>query len=187
MFSTNGTICAMFRSALPRGERPCTRSFVIVCPGCFDPRSRAGSDPRPAARVTLGLAFRSALPRGERPEEANAFAALMAVSIRAPARGATKGWDTAMRHVRRFDPRSRAGSDTQLLVDFVQANTVSIRAPARGATLRAVPTVRDGARFRSALPRGERREPVQRRRRRHIGFDPRSRAGSDWVGSVVPG
>jgi len=77
-----------FRSALPRGER--------------HPRLPTGPWPR---------LFRSALPRGERQELDRAIPAAIEVSIRAPARGATIARIDAIHRVRRFDPRSRAGSD----------------------------------------------------------------------------
>ncbi len=123
----------MFRSTLPCGERRCIdgtsllgRTVSIHAPvrgatrimpamssavGCFDPRSRAGSDPLrriasdqirrfdPRSRAgsdidiigrtaSLG-AFRSTLPCGERQGQPGPAGAC-----------------------RRFDPRSRAGSDT---------------------------------------------------------------------------
>ena len=76
-----------FPSALPRGERPASPASAPLPTG-FDPRSRAGSDPRPicddglvssfdprsragsdvrwTARQGTTIEFRSALPRGER-------------------------------------------------------------------------------------------------------------------------
>ena len=99
-----------------------------------------------------------------------------AISIRTPARGATRTWtrlprlcrfQSALprgeRHLRRkvpghvtdFNPRSREGSDRIHTAVFSICNTISIRAPARGAT-----QYQGGANawieFQSALPRGER-------------------------------
>ena len=104
-----------FRSALPRGERHVSRDDVSRYGRRFDPRSRAGSDEVDAIASDAG-----------------------AVSIRAPARGATD--------VGRMSPRRRR---------------VSIRAPARGATCRLAPIAA-----------------------RHSRFDPRSRAGSDARGML---
>src|SRR5271166_1834842 len=59
-------VVALFRSALPRGER------------------RVGS-----LSVTPWSGFRSALPRGERPRQGRRCCCGNRVSIRAPARGAT--------------------------------------------------------------------------------------------------
>ena len=55
-----------FQSALPRGERPICQ-WKRFKHGCFNPRSREGSDTtlRASARASL---FQSALPRGERRE-----------------------------------------------------------------------------------------------------------------------
>ncbi len=188
--------------------------------GCFDPRSRAGSDLQVTQALIAGCLFRSALPRGERPLRLltsdaevmfrsalprgerlqNMQAALAAgrVSIRAPARGATRRLRGPDRIFGSFDPRSRAGSDASLRA-IVAEETVSIRAPARGATARANDlhavdqvSIRAPARgatkcraavpretpFRSALPRGE-RLGAQREVEARAGFDPRSRAGSD--------
>ena len=140
-----------FRSTLPRGERQrCVRHPAV--PGCFDPRSRVGSDVRradvqchvvvsihaPAWGATCVLhhfeylkPFRSTLPRGERPGSRR-VRSLCAVSIHAPAWGAT----------------TPAG------------------------------TIITGRGFRSTLPRGER--PARPAQYRNLtSFDPRSRVGSD--------
>ena len=152
------------------------RSALPCWLASFDPRSRAGSDsgvktiagdydafrsalPRGERHlITLALkaagVFRSALPRGERRFRMYPVNASQGVSIRAPARGATRR--TA----------ARQGIDD-----------VSIRAPARGAT-RQSRWNRPMAVFRSALPRGERRLRHARMRISPC-FDPRSRAGSD--------
>jgi len=76
-----------FQSTLPRGER--LRIFRnIRHPGSFNPRSRAGSD----ARLLDG---------GD----------AHAVSIHAPARGATQAGGMVQVYFLCFNPRSRAGSD----------------------------------------------------------------------------
>src|SRR5271166_1608734 len=85
--------------------------------------------------------FRSALPRGERLRRAVKRIADRLVSIRAPARGATRSGRYSALQYDGFDPRSRAGSD-----------------PRRARWIAPLP------KFRSALPRGER--PLSRRHTR---------------------
>ena len=144
---------------------------------CFDPRSRVGSDALVIVPVQVPEAFRSTLPRGER-RRWRISSACRHVSIHAPAWGATMDSlrrrgvgisfrSTLPRGERRFappgffmlpsfDPRSRVGSD-----------------PSRGRVARLLggfdPRSRVGSdnqggrrngsltKFRSTLPRGERR------------------------------
>ena len=122
-----------FQSTLPHGER----QFV----------------PSPDA---YWEAFQSTLPHGERPERQLARPGGRAISIHAPARGATPDGQRAGADGRNFNPRSRTGSDAGArayqpkVVDFnprsrtgsdAQRNgaaddsdAISIHAPARGAT-----------------------------------------------------
>ena len=123
-----------FRSALPRGERPPRTSLTMRRSSCFDPRSRAGSD---LAKMSGNLVERR-------------------VSIRAPARGATRCCHMCGDEHRQVSIRAPARGATFGTAGRTEAGKVSIRAPARGAT----------------------------RARRYLrlhgpGFDPRSRAGSD--------
>ena len=104
------------------------------------------------------------------------------VSIHAPARGATQQRATAVVEARRFNPRSREGSDAlsdcgcyerhcfnprsregsdsvgSLMTQL--ASNVSIHAPARGATPTAEETSPIQVQFQSTLPRGERPDNV---------------------------
>ena len=124
-----------------------------IHPGCFNPRARAGRD--------------SAGPRGTK---------CMAVSIHAPARGATScvgitGGDAG------FNPRARAGRDALVLEhelgrkrfqstrprgarrfpgDDCWLWLVSIHAPARGATV-DIQDFLEFCLFQSTRPRGARR------------------------------
>ena len=103
--------CVMrFNPRSRRGERPCHRTQSPVHGRCFNPRSREGSDAHLAMRVTA-----------------------TAVSIHAPARGATSVAVDGVIGSRCFNPRSREGSDMRL----------------HGCT--ATCTM-----FQSTLPRGER-------------------------------
>ena len=173
--STTASALSMFQSTLPRGER-LWREAALKAPRCFNPRSRAGSDPKLVAC----------------PPE-------LIVSIHAPARGATSASCLSLTPLTCFNPRSRAGSDLRAFekkrTDQFQSTLprgerpkqlsrphvcapVSIHAPARGATGTGLASHPKGIQFQSTLPRGE------RRRRRPLSgpyrsFNPRSRAGSD--------
>ena len=83
--------------------------------------------------------FQSALPRGERHDRRAGDDRSKAISIRAPARGATVDEEA----------------------DFPDMD-ISIRAPARGATGLLVILLQCADQFQSALPRGERRERSER-------------------------
>ena len=100
-----------FQSALPRGERlPLTRGMLQVHD--FNPRSREGSD---IDWVSNPLC--------------------KAISIRTPARGATRTW-TRLPRLCRFQsalPRGERRGDKSLRLCSCD---ISIRAPARGATRR---------------------------------------------------
>ena len=97
----------------------------------FNPRSREGSDLTPKLNYVVNV-----------------------ISIRAPARGATR-----------------------VSSEFPGTKKISIRAPARGATIPPI-YVTLKLPFQSALPRGERREVhTYATHTRH--FNPRSREGSD--------
>ena len=195
----------VFRSAPPRGERRRPARQAQRRSGRFDPRPRAGSDI--PAMVAHGITnqFRSAPPRGERhPGDGRArhhqpvsirapargatrwrvtFKAFDAVSIRAPARGATmakRAWPTVPSS---FDPRPRAGSDFHRLSRNQRCN-VSIRAPARGAT-RCAFTATMCSRCFDPRPRAGSDSKASAKPTRLSSFDPRPRAGSD-AGRVLP-
>ena len=122
---------ARFQSTRPQGARlaPPLQDFI---PACFNPRARKGRDIAPLALFVAD-----------------------AVSIHAPARGATtasnaskpinsfnprarKGRDRESMRVRRrrhsFNPRARKGRDV-VAAHLHAKRVVSIHAPARGATL----------------------------------------------------
>ena len=99
-----------------------------------------------------------------------------AISIRTPARGATRTW-TRLPRLCRFQsalPRGERRGDKSLRLCSCD---ISIRAPARGATSSHKRHVA-GSRFQSALPRGERHNMVGYCQS-HRDFNPRSREGSD--------
>ena len=99
--------------------------------------------------------FQSTLPQGERPKSYDNSSFTFVVSIHAPARGATKA-----------------------LTDEVTNKKVSIHAPARGATTCRVRYRLYLRRFQSTLPQGERLSSVSDSMDK-LGFNPRSRKGSD--------
>ncbi len=147
----------------------------------FDPRPRTGGDCRSGTDHRIGL-FRSAPPHGGRPFDAPNSRARIAVSIRAPARGATPlsdrcsfGSTVSIRAPARgattvgaslinrctcFDPRPRTGGDGEGFYGQ-GCRAVSIRAPARGATRPASASQRC-LMFRSAPPHGGRPRRQQR-------------------------
>ena len=122
-----------FQSALPRGERPFAASFIALFIADFNPRSREGSDlwydvHRPGERH-----FNPRSREGSDLDPAVWLAGEI-ISIRAPARGATRSrfkhftltvsFQSALPRGERlyrgrkcritgyFNPRSREGSDT---------------------------------------------------------------------------
>ena len=147
----------VFRSALPRRERRDMASADVVravdvsirapakgatvqspsarrSVSSFDPRSREGSDLRGEIAQQCLLVFRSALPRRERLAARNEGKRARVVSIRAPAKGATRGPDDDCRGSPVFRsalPRRERRSAGAGVGRF---STVSIRAPAKGAT-----------------------------------------------------
>ena len=120
----------IFQSALPRGERPYTKTQLRgKCD--FNPRSREGSDSTWILSWSCVLDFNPRSREGSDQPLGQLFKCL-GISIRAPARGAT-----------------------QATVYSSIFNPISIRAPARGAT-QHFHLVALSKKFQSALPRGER-------------------------------
>ena len=80
---------------------------------------------------------------------------LTQISIHAPARGATQQnrYHTAVNYY--FNPRSREGSDKEMLL-VAPLLVISIHAPARGATENVRMFATCQTLFQSTLPRGER-------------------------------
>ena len=143
-----------FQFALPRGERRSRRASRFW-KRCFNSRSREGSDFRQHVVPAYNRSFNSRSREGSDRQRHVAFFRGI-VSIRAPARGATLPERPPL-----------------------PALPVSIRAPARGATLIGAPMT-ISTRFQFALPRGERRWPYTRFAR-FLGFNSRSREGSDFI------
>ena len=101
-----------------------------------------------------------------------------AVSIHAPAWGAT-GWEMKIFMPSScFNPRTRVGCDIgdQHVVRRV---VVSIHAPAWGATTTAADRLTSGTTFQSTHPRGVRHHGLLALHRRLLCFNPRTRVGCD--------
>ena len=227
--ATDTSTSPQFQSTLPRGERQwpvvlqCGLDGVSIhAPArgathdgrrrrrgkCFNPRSRAGSDQLHTVMATRPRAFQSTLPRGERRPTPAVSSAASAVSIHAPARGATSCSSAWSASTSRFNPRSRAGSDSLADAAQVRSQRVSIHAPARGATgvnsrqsmpwlvsihapargatapsraLLEVSPVSIHAPARGATACWPRSAPSR------CSFNPRSRAGSDPLGTAEAG
>ncbi len=165
----------LFQSTLPRGERRSRPSMdMTIC--WFQSTLPRGE--RHALHViqAKGWPFQSTLPRGERLSFTESITLLHMFQSTLP-RGERQLTAARPSSKRRFNPRSRAGSDDNLyciqgIVD------VSIHAPARGATYRIGSHVHRlyvsiHAPARGATSIGLKLPPLSK------GFNPRSRAGSD--------
>ena len=101
--------------------------------GNFNPRSRKGSDITVTPNHPILTAFQSTLPQGERRQLAEKYNKLVAISIHAPARGATclAISLTKQPHISIHAPARGATCNR----DWTGGSTkISIHAPARGAT-----------------------------------------------------
>ncbi len=99
-----------FQSTLPHGERP--RGLRPLPDPCgFNPRSRMGSDREQQGQAKSIRRFN---PRSRMGSDTltRVRRSRRAVSIHAPAWGATAGRGAEARRMVRFNPRSRMGSDT---------------------------------------------------------------------------
>ena len=106
--------------------------------------------------------FRSALPHGERLVVLSLDGLCQRVSIRAPARGATRG-GAVLRGVHAgFDPRSRTGSDAGCPRRLAGSNSFDPRSRT-GSDARGIAYLWTISAFRSALPHGERLPRFNRR------------------------
>ncbi len=128
---------------------------------CFNPRSRTGSDQSAPYWVAVYIPFQSTLPHGERlgadkePATFGVFQSTLPHGERPPLNLQDRD------RVGSFNPRSRTGSDTaRSSSDW--GEPVSIHAPARGATQPAKQWFITTSKFQSTLPHGERPlEPIE--------------------------
>ncbi len=169
----------------------------------FNPRPRAGGDDDWASAGEGGTAFQSTPPRGGRLGQQIRIIDLFAVSIHAPARGATRwGWRaarrgrvsihapargaTALGQPRRargapgFNPRPRAGGDkssTPCLTSHPKFQST----PPRGGRPRGRCPLASRFPFQSTPPRGGRRPATTCRPNRQVSIHAPARGATDGV------
>ena len=165
----------------------------------FNPRSREGSDGRLQTSIRKNYLFQSTLPRRERLNAAVLAPTTTAISIHAPAKGATPYLIWVPTCVYHFNPRSREGSDRSVRSprrrrDYFnprsrEGSDLSSRSHERprcyfnprsreGSDSRSSGRTYPVSSFQSTLPRRERPGDDPPAPHRHD-FNPRSREGSD--------
>ena len=172
----SGSVWVLFNPCSREGSDPW--SCIPARPySNFNPRSCEGSDFRPDHDIItfarfqsthprgerrsnhqspcVSSKFQSTLPRGERRATSFIFSAYPAISIHAPARGATDANHTYLLSIH-ISIHAPARGATRVCIDQHLRGVISIHAPARGATIRGRP---------GGYP--------------HQDFNPRSREGSD--------
>ena len=145
--------------------------------GRFNPRSRMGSDGIPKSPPSSTTCFNPRSRMGSDGKMRKYFLDL-GVSIHAPVWGATAWKSRGVGNLPCFNPRSRMGSDDMAKGIIVISIPVSIHAPVWGATTRSTSLYFKFIWFQSTLPYGERLLDT-RRGKDLLGFNPRSRMGSD--------
>jgi len=104
-------VMVMFQSTRPRGARPIIGWLRNPDDSSFNPRARAGRDTLPAIKVLPVACFNPRARAGRDHILRHTAIDSFAVSIHAPARGATCSADQAMAQRSSFNPRARAGRD----------------------------------------------------------------------------
>ena len=93
--------------------------FVYLCQERFNPRAREGRDGAIRSNTSPTIRFQSTRPRGARLLEVIGHTIDFAVSIHAPARGATLGWEW-----RSFPPQEKnIRTDPRLIKVIEQLGT----------------------------------------------------------------
>ena len=108
----------LFQFALPRGERR-WRNWRKTSASSFQFALPRGERLMASAMSSFLRPFQFALPRGERRGWSFPSRGAARVSIRAPARGATRGWCWFSSPPHRFNSRSREGSDPGLFLSYI--------------------------------------------------------------------
>ena len=151
----------------------------------FNPRSREGSDAR--GQVTERQAQEDFNPRSREGSDLTAqeFDTVMAISIHAPAKGATTSITQPCPRIKYFNPRSREGSDRQRILQSLRIshfNPRSREGSDAGGFYTGVPVPDFNPRSREGSDRSR-----WRQQSRINNFNPRSREGSDatWLDSYV--
>ena len=171
----------MFQSTHPRGVRPAPRGTLFSVPACFNPRTRVGCDTSPhtssagglcfnprtrvgcdRARCGAGLwsgRFQSTHPRGVRPGHMAGRVQQQAVSIHAPAWGATSVLISSMISRSCFNPRTRVGCDAWRRTGPAGQKGFNPRTRV-GCDFNEAEIVKFLRKFQSTHPRGVRRPAV---------------------------
>ena len=168
---------AGFQSAPPRGGRLVAAGEPYSAPAEFQSAPPRGGRPGITGAAARSTSFQSAPPRGGRPAVTARLQAIAAVSIRAPARGATRrsmisrlllsfqsapprgGRRLRVRGRRgsrgRFNPRPRAGGDPASAATAPDDSKFQ-SAPPRGGRPALQARIDQQQQFQSAPPRGGR-------------------------------
>ena len=194
-------ISLQFQSTLPRRERPHAQTFLAAqMHNHFNPRSREGSDKPSQADAVRKLVFQSTLPRRERPWSYSIMSCSAAISIHAPAKGATPCvCAIACRSSISIHAPAKGATFLLYLLFVISSifqstlprrerqtgcfrypapSRISIHAPAKGATISSTCCYLR-RQFQSTLPRRERRLMLSIMAGWQQHFNPRSREGSD--------
>ena len=168
----------LFQSTLPRRER-LTAAQTALNVAIFQSTLPRRERQRSATPAAFAVGFQSTLPRRERLHQSLFTASDAAISIHAPAKGATAPTFPWRKLPTNFNPRSREGSDTSLNCRL-NKNTISIHAPAKGATA-GEPEYRRHVGISIHAPAKGATISMWICSRRGFNFNPRSREGSDDV------
>ena len=190
----------MFQSTRPRGARPEKSVYTDVHGQRFNPRARVGRDwglrlvnpasrpfqstrPRGARHAPGGSffvrdPFQSTRPRGARRWRIQEDVTWQAVSIHAPAWGATPTCPCCTPHAARFNPRARVGRDgfTPCLLTMT---LFCFNPRARVGRDRTHDSLRTGARCFNPRARVGRDANSSAQWQKDSSFNPRARVGRD--------
>jgi len=166
----------------PRTGGDSSRGWRITSPSGFNPRPRTGGDvdrgvpAQPAAAVSIHAPARGATAHGDTRDGLE-----LEVSIHAPARGATRASWWATSRGCSFNPRPRTGGDPNIAA-AARAAGMFQSTPPHGGRPDPPDFPRSKPRFQSTPPHGG-RLPIGKRGRGPPGsFNPRPRTGGDRGG-----
>ncbi len=158
--SSFGNGSDVFQSARPHGARPSVISGCLAL-SPFQSARPHGARPRPQKGRCRRNRFNPHARTG-RDHDLKKDAVVEIVSIRAPARGATRSFRKRSPCTKGFNPRARTGRDISM--------------PHFTVT---------GSMFQSARPHGARRPRRRMTSARHQSFNPRARTGRDVEESAI--
>ena len=143
----------IFQSTPPRGGRPARVRRRMLTHTTFNPRPREGGDDTMPEIKDVTISF-NPRPREGGDHSGGGISGDIPLSIHAPARGATSGYDRNGKFVIFQSTPPRGGRRRGALPQRIRL-FLSIHAPARGATARNIISARN-TRFQSTPPRGGR-------------------------------